>query len=55
MIEEMTLNNFQWSTECGQPKWVGGKLDVDELTSLSAKANAMTQKVGPYECKCCEL
>jgi len=42
LIEEMTLNNFQWSTERGQPKWVEGKLEVDALTLLSAKVDAMT-------------
>jgi len=26
LIEEMALNNFQWSTEQGQPQWVGSKL-----------------------------
>ena len=45
LIEEMTLNNFQWSTERGQPKRVGGKLEVDALTLLSAKANAMSQRL----------
>ena len=29
LIEEMALNNFQWSTERGQRKRVGGKLEVD--------------------------
>ena len=42
LIEEMTLNNFQWSTERGQPKWVGGKLEVDARTLLSTKVDAMT-------------
>ena len=45
LIEEMALNNFQWSTERGQPKWVGGKLEVDALTLLFAKIDAMTQKL----------
>jgi len=43
LIQEMALNNFQWSTERGQPKRVGGKLEVDALTLLSAKVDAMTQ------------
>ena len=42
LIGEMTLNNFQWSTERGQPKQVGGKLEVDVLTLLSTKVDAMT-------------
>jgi len=46
LIEEIALNNFQWFTEQGQPKWVGGKLEVNALTLLSAKVDAMTQKLG---------
>ena len=42
--EEMELNNFQWSTERGQPKRVGDKLEVDALTLLSVKVDAMTQR-----------
>jgi len=45
LIKEMALNNFQWSTERGQPKWVGCKLEVDPLTSLSAKVDATTQRL----------
>jgi len=45
LIEEMMLNNFQWSTERGQVKRVGGKFEVDALTLLSAKVNAMTQRL----------
>ena len=45
LIEEMTLNNFQWSNERGQPKRVGGKYDIDALTLLTAKMDAMTQKL----------
>jgi len=46
LIEEMTLNNFQWSTEQGQLEWVGSKLEVDTLTLLSTKVDAMTQGLG---------
>jgi len=45
LIEEMTLNNFKWSTERGQPTSVGGKLEVDALTLLSAKVDVMTQRL----------
>ena len=45
LIEEMTLNHCQWSNEHGQPKRVGGKFDVEALTLLTAKMNAMTQKL----------
>ena len=44
-IEEMALNNFQWSTARGQPKWIGGKLEVDALSFLFAKVDAMTQRL----------
>jgi len=42
LINEMTLNNFESSTEKGQPKRVGGKLEVDALTLLSGKVDVMT-------------
>jgi len=42
LIEEMMLNNFQWSTERTQPKRVRDKFEVDALTLLSAKVDAMT-------------
>ena len=45
LIEEMTLNNFQWSTERGQPKQVGGKLEVDTITLLSAKVDAIIERL----------
>jgi len=45
LIEDMVLKNFQWSNEWGQPKQVGRKLEVDTLTLLSAKVDAMTQRL----------
>jgi len=45
LIEEMTLNNCQWSNERGQPKRVGGKYEINVLTLLTAKMDAMTQKL----------
>jgi len=44
LIEEMALNNYQWSNERRQPKRVGGKYEIDALTLLTAKMDAMTQK-----------
>ena len=41
----MALNNFQWSTKRDQPKRVGGNLDVDALTLLSAKVDVMTKRL----------
>ena len=45
LIEEMALNNFQWSTKWAQPRWIGGKLDVDAFTLISAKVDAMTKRL----------
>ena len=45
MIEEMSLNNYQWSSERGLPKRVEGKYEIDSLTLLTAKMDAMTQKL----------
>jgi len=45
LIEEMTLNNYQWSSERGQPKRVGDKYDIDALTLLIVKMDAMTQRL----------
>ena len=45
LIEEMALNNFQWSSERAQPKRVGGKFELDAITLLTAKMDAMTQKL----------
>jgi len=42
LIEEMSLNNFQWSTRRSQCKRVEGKLKVDVLTLLSTKVDTMT-------------
>jgi len=39
------FNNYQWSNERSQPNRVGGKFDVDALTLLTTKMNAMTQKL----------
>jgi len=45
LIEEMALNNYSWSSERGQPKQVRGKLEVDALTLLFAKVDAMMQRL----------
>jgi len=45
LIEEMALNHYQWSNECGQPKRVGGKFDVDAVTLLTAKRDTMIQRL----------
>ena len=45
LIEKMALNNHQWSNEGGQPKRAGGKFDIDALTLLTTKMDAMTQSI----------
>ena len=45
LMEELVLNNFQRSTEEGQPKRVGSKLEVDAITLLSAKVDAISQRL----------
>jgi len=40
LIEEMALNNYQWSNERGQRKRVGGKYEIDALTLLTTKMDA---------------
>jgi len=41
-IEEMALNNYQWSNERSQPNRVGGKLQFDAISMLSIKVDAMS-------------
>jgi len=45
LIKEMTLNNFQWSTERGQPKRLKGKVEIDVLTLISTKVDVITQRL----------
>jgi len=42
LIEEMTLTNFQWSSERTQPKRVGGKLELRGISILCSKVYAMS-------------
>ena len=41
----MALNNLQWSIKRTQPKRVRDKYKVDAITLLSAKVDAMTQRL----------
>ena len=45
ITEKMTLNNFQWSYERAKPKRVGGKLELDAISMISSKVDAMSQKL----------
>ena len=42
LIEEMLLHNYQWSNKRTPSKKVGDKFDVDALTLVTAKMDAMT-------------
>ena len=37
LIEEMVLNNYQWSNKRGQPKRVGDKLELNVITCQMLK------------------
>jgi len=45
LIEEISLNNYQWLNEGSQTKRVGGKLELDAISMLSATVDAMSQKL----------
>ena len=45
LIKEMVLTNYQWSNERRQQKRVGCKFDVNALTLLTTKMDAMTQRL----------
>jgi len=42
LIEEMLLNNYQWSNERSQSKRFGGKLKLDAISMLSTKVDAIS-------------
>jgi len=45
LIEEIALNNYQWSNQRSQPKRVGGKLELNSISMRSTKVDAMSQKL----------
>ena len=45
LIKEMGLNNYQWSNERSQPKRIGGKLELDDISMLSAKVHAISKRL----------
>jgi len=47
LIEEIVVNNYQWSSESGQPNRFGGKLEIDALTLLSTELDVMSQRLDP--------
>ena len=42
LIEEMTLNNYQYSNERSQPNNVGVKLELNAIFMLSTKVDVMS-------------
>ena len=45
LIEEMMLNNYQWSNKRTQPKRLRGKLELYAIFILSAKVDTMSRKL----------
>jgi len=45
LIQETALNNYQRSNGHSQPKRVRSKFDVDTVTLLTVKMDAMTQRL----------
>lgn len=60
LIEDMTLNNYQWLNERGQPRRVRGKLEVDFFAKDTMtprldrlNVNALSSSVSPPLCEIC--
>ncbi|XP_062119073.1 uncharacterized protein LOC133832794 [Humulus lupulus] len=45
LLEEMAMNNYQWPTERGQPKKVGGMMELDAILMLTAQVAALTKQL----------
>jgi len=41
LLEEMTSNNYHWSSERATPKRVGGVCGVDAVDMLASKVDAL--------------
>ena len=41
LLEEMTYNNYRWSSESATPKRSGGKYDVDAVTLLASRLDSL--------------
>jgi len=42
LIEEIALNNYQWSNERIRPERVGDKLELDAISMFFTKVDAMS-------------
>ena len=45
LIEQMVMNNYQWSTTRSKPTRTAGVYDVDAVTALAAQMEAMNKKI----------
>ena len=45
LLEEMTSNNYHWSSERATPRRSGGKYDVDVVTFLASRVDALAQRL----------
>jgi len=41
LLEEMTSNNYYWSSEKGAPKRGGGRREVESVTLLASRVDAL--------------
>jgi len=41
LLEEFASNNYHWSSERGTPRWVSGKCDVNIVTLLASRVDAL--------------
>jgi len=44
LLEEMTSNNYHWSSERATPKRTNGVSEVDAVDLLASKVDALTQR-----------
>ena len=45
LLEEMTSNNYHWSSKRASPRRSGGKYDVDGMTFLTSRVDALAQRL----------
>ena len=45
LLEEMAVNNYQWPTECQNPRKAMGVQEVDAISALTSKVQALSQQL----------
>jgi len=45
LLEEMASDNYHWSSESATPRSSGGKYDVDAVTLLASRVDALAQQL----------